>query len=191
MPRIARLLIDSESTLYHVMSRTALDGFPMGDKEKEYLLNHIKRYSKLYLVDIIGFSFLDNHFHILLKMHPGDHYSDKEIKDRYTQFYDDDLNFKNDDIQYYRDRWSSLSCFMSELKLRFTRFYNRCHNRRGFFWGGRFKSVIVDKGETLINCLAYIDLNPVRAHIVEKPELYRWCSLGYLIQTGNKDKLLN
>ncbi len=33
MPRIARLLIDSESTLYHVMSRAALDGFPMGDKK--------------------------------------------------------------------------------------------------------------------------------------------------------------
>ncbi len=51
--------------------------------------------------------------------------------------------------------------------------------------------MIVDKGETLINCLAYIDLNPVRARIVEKSEQYRWCSLGYLIQTGNKDKLLN
>ncbi len=47
MLRIARLLIDSESTLCHVMSRTALDGFLIGDKEKEYLLNHIKRYSKL------------------------------------------------------------------------------------------------------------------------------------------------
>ena len=48
MPRIGRLLIRSESTLYHVMSRTALDGFPMGDREKEYLLNIIKRYSKLW-----------------------------------------------------------------------------------------------------------------------------------------------
>jgi hypothetical protein len=45
----------------------------------------------------------------------------------------------------------------------FSRFYNRRHNRRGFFWGDRFKSVIVEKGETLINCLTYIDLNPVRA----------------------------
>ena len=42
--------------------------------------------------------------------------------------------------------------------------------RNGFFWSERFKSVIVDNGETLINCLAYIDLNPCRAGIVEKPE---------------------
>ena len=39
----------------------------------------------------------------------------------------------------------------------------RKNNRRGFFWSERFKSVIVDNGDTLINCLAYIDLNPVRA----------------------------
>ncbi len=109
MPRIARLLIDSESTLYHAMSRTAIDGFSMCEREKEYLLNIIKRYRKLFFVDIIGFSLLGNHFHLLLKMHPGDDYSSEEIKERYIQFYDDDLNFKDDDIQYYRDRWSSLS----------------------------------------------------------------------------------
>ena len=49
----------------------------------------------------------------------------------------------------------------------------------------------MDKGETLINCLAYIDLNPVRAGLVEKPEDYRWCSLGYHTQAGNKDGFLS
>jgi hypothetical protein len=47
-----------------------------------------------------------------------------------------------------------------EIKVGFTRYYNKRHNRRGYFWGDRFKSLIVEKGETLINCLAYIDLNP-------------------------------
>jgi hypothetical protein len=59
------------------------------------------------------------------------------------------------------------------------------------FWGDRFKSVIVDKGETLINCLAYIDLNPLRAGIVSQPEDYRWNSLGYHVQTCNRDKFLS
>ncbi len=76
---------------------------------------------------------------------------------------------------------------MKELKQTFTRFYNRRHDRRGYFWGDRFKSLIVEDGETLINCLAYIDLNPVRAGIVERPEEYRWSSLGYHVQTNNKD----
>jgi hypothetical protein len=45
--------------------------------------------------------------------------------------------------------------------------------------------------DTLVNLLAYIDLNPIRAGIVRRPEEYRWCSLGYHIQTGNKDQLLD
>ncbi len=58
-------------------------------------------------------------------------------------------------------------------------------------WAERFKSQIVEKGETLINCLAYIDLNPVRAGLVEKPEDYRWNSLGYHVQTNNKYNFLS
>jgi hypothetical protein len=71
------------------------------------------------------------------------------------------------------------------------RYYNKRHHRRGYFWGDRFKSVIVDKGETLVNCLAYIDLNPLRAGIVDRPEDYRWNSLGYHLQTQNKDQFLS
>jgi len=58
------------------------------------------------------------------------------------------------------------------------------------FWGDRFKSVTVENGETLTNCLAYIDLSPVRAATAEHPEYYRWNSLGYHIQSGNRDDFL-
>ena len=92
-------------------------------------------------------------------------------------------------IPSFRARWSSLSEFVKEVKLGFTRFYNRRHNRRGFLWGDRFKSVFVEKGDTLINYLAYIDLNPVRAGIVEKPEAYRWNSIGHHMQTQNKNDI--
>jgi hypothetical protein len=51
--------------------------------------------------------------------------------------------------------------------------------------------VIIEDGETLVNCLAYIDLNPIRAGIVERPEAYRWGSLGYHIQSQNKDDFLS
>ena len=80
---------------------------------------------------------------------------------------------------------------MREIKVNFARFYNQRHHRRGYFWGDRFKSVIVENGETLINCLAYIDLNPLRAGLVEQPEQYRWSSLGYHVQTGNKGNFLS
>lgn len=51
--------------------------------------------------------------------------------------------------------------------------------------------MVVEKGETLINCLAYIDLNPVRAGIVKRPEEYRWNSIGYHVQTGNRGNFLS
>jgi hypothetical protein len=61
-----------------------------------------------------------------------------------------------------------------EIKVGIARYYNRHHNRRSNFWGDRFESVIAAKGETLINCLSYIDLNPLRSGLVERPEDYRW-----------------
>jgi hypothetical protein len=80
---------------------------------------------------------------------------------------------------------------MKEIKQAFSWYYNHRHNRRGTLWGERFKSVIVENGETLINCLAYIDLNPLRAGLVKRPEEYRWNSLGYHIQTDNKNDFLS
>ena len=57
MPRTTRLLINDETAVYHVMSRTALDGFPMDDIEKDFMLDLIRRYSSLYLVEILGLCF--------------------------------------------------------------------------------------------------------------------------------------
>lgn len=88
-------------------------------------------------------------------------------------FYEDERIFAEDLVASLRLKLSSLSEFMREIKVEFARFYNRRHSRRGYFWGDRFISVIVETGETLINCLAYIDLNPLRAGLVERPEQYR------------------
>jgi len=92
---------------------------------------------------------------------------------------------------YFREKWSNLSEYVKEIKQGFSRFYNKLHHRKGFFWSDRFKSILVDNGDTLINCLAYIDLNPIRAGICDRPEEYRWCSLGYHVQTNNNDNLLS
>jgi putative transposase len=43
MPRIGRIVVKGEQAIYHVMSRTALDGYPLGDVEKETLVNLIKK----------------------------------------------------------------------------------------------------------------------------------------------------
>ena len=191
MPRIQRLLINDQSTVYHVMSRTALDGFPLGDIEKNFMLDLIRRYAALYFVEILGFSIMGNHFHILVRMFPEHKFTDEELLKRYVDFYGDERIFADGLLPSLRAKLSSLSEFMREIKVGFARFYNRRHDRRGYFWGDRFKSVIVENGETLINCLAYIDLNPLRAGLVQRPEQYRWNSLGYHIQTNNQDNFLS
>jgi hypothetical protein len=185
------MIITDQKAVYHVMSRTALDGFPLKDVEKDFMLDLIKRFSSLYFVEILGFCLMGNHFHLLVEMIPEDGFTDKEIQGRVEAFYGDSREFTEGQLPYFREKLSSLSEFMREIKVGFARYYNRRHDRRGYFWGDRFKSVIVDKGETLVNCLAYIDLNPLRAGLVERPEDYRWNSLGYHLQTENKDQFLS
>ena len=192
MPRISRLLVKEENAIYHIISRTALPGFVFGDVEKDYLLNLIKRLSAVFFVDIFGFCIMGNHFHLLLKIKTSDNYSDSEVKKRVELYYQDENRLVTDgQLPFFREKLSNLSEFIKEVKQRFSRYYNKLHGRRGYFWGDRFKSVIVENGDTLINCLAYIDLNPIRANIVEKPEDYRWSSIGYHIQTGNKANFLS
>ena len=151
----------------------------------------IQRKNKLYFTEILGFCCIGNHFHLLVRMLPENDYSDSNIKNRYKRYYGDTRNFSRELIPFFREKWSSLSEFIKEIKQEFSRFSYKRHNRRGFFWGERFKSVIVENGETLVNCLAYIDLNPVRAGIVKRPEEYRWNSIGYHLQTENKDDFLS
>ncbi|MFC1862693.1 transposase [Thermodesulfobacteriota bacterium] len=194
MPRIARLKVKGEVAVYHVMSRTALDGFVLGDAEKEFLLNLIKRLSKVYFTEVIGFCIMGNHFHLLARMFNGDDIDNEEIKKRFKIYHGEETRREVNNegaIRLLREKWSDLSEYMKEIKQGFSRFYNKRHGRRGFFWSDRFKSVIVDEGETLINCLAYIDLNPVRAGIVKKPEAYRWSSLGYHVQAKNAEGFLS
>ncbi len=124
-------------------------------------------------------------------MIPDHYFKDKEIIERFQTSYGKDRIVNRNKIEELREKWSSLSEFMKEVKQTFSRYYNKLHDRRGTLWGERFKSLIVENGETLINCLAYVDLNAVRAGIVERPEDYRWCSLGYHIQTGNNNNFLS
>jgi REP element-mobilizing transposase RayT len=81
-----------------------------------------------------------------------------------------------------REKWFSrmwdVSHFMQGLKRRFSAQYNKENDRVGTLWEERFKSVIVQGGHALATVAAYIDLNPVRAKIVEDPADYRWSGYG-------------
>jgi hypothetical protein len=80
----------------------------------------------------------------------------------------------------------NLSEFMKTLLQRFTRWFNRTHERSGTLWEERFKSVIVESGVAARTMSAYIDLNPVRAGMVADPAEYRWSSYGEAVGGGPK-----
>jgi hypothetical protein len=79
MPRIARFLRSDVPSIYHVISRTALSGFPLDASEKNYLLNLIRKLSRFYFADVLGFCVMSNHFHLVVRMHPFDHLSDQSV----------------------------------------------------------------------------------------------------------------
>jgi hypothetical protein len=83
-------------------------------------------------------------------------------------------------------RMHDLSEFMKTVLQRFTRWFNRTHNRTGTLWEGRYKSVIVESGIAARTMAAYIDLNPVRAGMVSDPAEYRWSSYGEAVGGGPK-----
>ncbi len=137
MPRIARLKVKGEPAVYHVMSRAALEGFVLGDVKKDYLLKLIQKLSKAYFAEVLGFCLMGNHFHLLIRMHPGEDYDDEEIKRRYKLYYGEDSKAEVNDqkmIRLLRKKWANLSEYMKEIKQGFSRFYNRRNNRKGFFW---------------------------------------------------------
>jgi REP element-mobilizing transposase RayT len=191
MARMPRFLISHQQTTYHVISRTALDGYPLGEQEKSLLLATIKQLSAVYFCEVLGFCLMGNHFHLLVTMRPEDEVSDEEVRESFQRRYGDEYTLMTGQIPFYRQKWTSLSEYVKEIKQGFTRVYNKKRGRKGTFWAERFKSVIVEKGETLINCLAYIDLNPIRAGLVDRPEDYRWSSLGYRFRSSRKDEFLS
>ena len=191
MSRMNRLKVLGESAYYHIMSFTVSDEFYLKAIEKEKLKNIIQGYSRLYFVKVITYCIMSNHFHLLIKMETGESLSDKELILRLKDFYGDDKIINDEDLAYYRDKLSDISDYVKFIKQTFSRWYNKLHNRRGYFWGERFKSVLIQDGNGLLTCMAYIDLNPIRAKMVKLPEDYRWSGIGYRVQSGNRDGFLS
>ncbi len=75
---------------------------------------------------------------------------------------------------------------MHGINSRYTGYFNRRYNRSGHLFQGRYKAIIVDKDAYLLSLSRYLHLNPVRANIVDKPELYRWSSYPGFIGKGRK-----
>jgi putative transposase len=88
------------------------------------------------------------------------------------------------------EKGGRLSEIMKGINLSYAQHYKRKYNHTGHFWQDRYKSIIISKDEYLIACGSYIELNPVRAKIVDDPMDYRWCSYR-VYAYGKKDIIVD
>jgi len=83
----------------------------------------------------------------------------------------------------------SLPKIMMRLTLAYSSFFNKKYRGVGHVWQGRYKSSLVDKEDYFIWCGLYVELNPVRAGLVARPENWRWSSYNFHA-FGKTDPLL-
>jgi hypothetical protein len=147
--RIPRILITGERTAYHVISRTALPGYPLEDVEMDFFVELVKKLGMLYFVEILGCCCMGNHFHLLARMRPDTDFSDADMLKRLAVFYGEDRIIGEGQLPYFREKLSSLSEFVREIKVGFARFYDKRHGRRGYFWGIGLKAWWLKKAKRL------------------------------------------
>lgn len=187
-----------EVAYYHCISRVVDRQFFFGPAEKEHFVALLREYEAFCGVRVVTFCVMSNHFHVLVEVpqRPATPLSDEELLRKVerlsgvagrggTRQMLEQLRRQgqHEAAEEYREqilsRMWDVSGFMKLLKQRFTQWFNHERGRKGTLWEERFKSVLVEgAGQALATMAAYIDLNPVRAKLVEDPREYRWCGYG-------------
>jgi len=193
-----RRLIGKPGSKYHVISRFVDRKFATGtDEEKGIMLQFVMRQAAFSGVEVLTYCIMGNHFHLLLHVpeRPSE-ISEKEILRRLGNIWKSERvkelreTFKawrkmsavgdelvEEKLERFRNRMYSLPEFMKDLKQRYSKWYNHKEQRKGTLFEERYKSVLVEDGATLRLMAAYIELNSVRAGLVDDPADFPFC--GY------------
>lgn len=195
MPRTPRIKIGDQDTFYHITARVigTPDWFPFADSAaRNKLLSLIRKYTRAYFCRVASFSLMSNHYHLLVRFQAARKLSRKELRERATLLYPDPGKVLKTDHQWERfnRRLFDLSEMMRNIQGAYTKWYNRKNGRRGSLWDGRFGSTIPLDQEAVQETLAYIELNPVRAGLVSRPEDYV-SSSAFLRHIGADDWLMS
>ena len=128
---------------------------------------------------------MSNHFHIVLRADPAApwDWTDREIAERWLALYPGSISNRDDPacveratlgllgnaerLEVIRQRLGSISWFMRALNEPIARTANREDGCTGRFWEGRFKCQALLDEQAVLSCMAYVDLNPVRAGMYE------------------------
>ena len=184
------------AAIYHCMTRAVGGERLFQNREKEVLRKLLWQVAEFSGGEILTYCLMSNHFHVLIHFPEEQSISDEELMRRYRVLYPQPNKYQvacakmlerklaagGEEAAEIQEqllaRMGDVSEFMKTLKQRFSIWFNQNHGRYGTLWAERFKSVLVEgRGFALQTMAAYIDLNPVRAGLVEDPKDYRFC--GY------------
>ena len=198
MTRPRKALISlADTPYYHITSRCVRRAFLCGvdhysgksyEHRRQWVVDRIRLLSSLFSIDVCAYAVMNNHYHLVLKLCPGqiEELSDDDVMERWcalfkgpllTQRYREGEDLKqferatvSDIVNVWRSKLASISWFMRCLNQPIARQANLEDKCTGKFWESRFTSQALKSEEALLSCMAYVDLNPVRAGIADRPE---------------------
>ncbi len=199
---------------YHVVSRVVNREIVFGEVEKERFRAIVDKQLEFSGLRCLAWCVMGNHFHLLLRVPDKEKalegWTEEDFISRLSVLGDEAYTrqllgnvkmWRGNGCDHLvtelagrvRDRLFDLSSFMKEVKQKFSAWFNLTRGRKGTLWEERFRSVLVEgRGgwsreglSGLLAVAAYIDLNPVRAGLVDDPKDYRWCGYAAAV-AGNK-----
>lgn len=178
--------------IYHCFSR-AVDGkYIFGKREKDKFLRLMWEIADFLDVRILNFTLMNNHYHQIVFVPGVVEVTNQQLLLRLKNYYGQDsreyrqflLAMEKGDKSpnmlrtNYMRFMGDLSEFEKRLKHRFSYWYNKLHGRKGALWMERFGSTLTeDCQRATVPMSAYVDLNSVRACLVDDPKDYPYC--GY------------
>ena len=196
LPRKTLVCVD-DTPFYHITSRCVRRSFLCGvdhasgndySHRRLFIEQRVHLLGTLFAIDIAAYAVMSNHLHLVVKLSPEkvNEWSDREVVDRWTSLFKGHLlvqkytkgitlvpaeqSVLNEIIDTYRLRLADLGWFMKCLNEPIARMANQEDGCTGHFWEARYQSQALLTEEALLSCMAYVDLNPIRATMAHSPE---------------------
>jgi len=194
----------SDTPYYHCISRCVRRAFLCGDDRysgqsfehrRQWVIDRIRYLTDIFSIEVGAYAILSNHYHLVLYVNEReiDDCTDSEICERWSKIYSLSpvvLRWQKGElsseiqkevalavIAECRARLSSISWFMRCLNEFIARKVNKEDKCKGRFWEGRFKSQALLDEKALLTCMAYVDLNPIRAKMSASVEESEYTSI--------------
>ncbi len=194
----------ADTPYYHCIARCVRRAFLCGEDEfsgqsfehrRQWILDRLAVLDEMFAIDICAYAVMSNHYHLVLfiNQEEASSWSDNEVIERWKRLFTGPMLIQRyqqgkkqtqaelrkvaEIIAEWRERLMDISWFMRCLNEHIARKANEEDNCKGRFWEGRFKSQALLDEQGLLTCMAYVDLNPVRAAIADCPEASDFTSI--------------